>query len=133
MKLKSILITVTDMEQSKLFYKTLFGLDVVTDFGENVILMEGLVLQEKHSWQTLIGKDIAFGGNDGELYFEENDMDGFVQKLDSSSFPVEYLVRCMEDIHERKLVRFYDPDYHVIEVAESLEHAVRRHSKTNHV
>lgn len=128
MKLKNVLITVTDVEQSKLFYKALFGLDVVADFGENVILTEGLVLQGKHSWQPLIGKNVTFGGNDGELYFEENDMDGFVQKLDNSPFQIEYLVRCMEHACERKLVRIYDPDHHLIEIAESLEHAVRRRS-----
>lgn len=47
MKLKNILIVVNDIEVSKRFYKSLFGLDVVTDFGGNVILTEGLVLQER--------------------------------------------------------------------------------------
>ncbi len=47
MKLKNVLLTVKDIEISKTFYKELFSLSVVTDFGENVILTEGLVLQEK--------------------------------------------------------------------------------------
>lgn len=128
MKLKNVLIAVTDIERSKLFYKTLFGLEAITDFGENVILTEGLVLQQKHSWQSLIEKNITSGGNDGELYFEENDMDGFVQKLDNCQFRIEYLARCMDHTCDRKLVRLYDPDYHIIEVAESLEHAARRRS-----
>lgn len=44
MKLKNVLLVVGDIEKSKAFYKELFGLDVVTDFGGNVILTEGLVL-----------------------------------------------------------------------------------------
>ena len=38
-----------DIEKSKQFYHDLFGLDVVLDNGGNVILTEGLVLQDKKS------------------------------------------------------------------------------------
>ena len=46
MKLKNIVIVVKDVEKSKQFYKELFGLDVILDQEGNVILTEGLVLQE---------------------------------------------------------------------------------------
>lgn len=52
MKLKNILIVVDNIEVSKAFYKDLFGLTVVSDFGENVVLTEGLVLQERKLWET---------------------------------------------------------------------------------
>ena len=45
MSLKNILIVVSDMERSKRFYHDIFGLHAVSDFGKNVILSEGLVLQ----------------------------------------------------------------------------------------
>ena len=77
MRLKNILIVVNDIERSKAFYKDLFGLMVAADFGENVILTEGLVLQEKKLWECFIGKETITGGNDAELYFEENDMMDF--------------------------------------------------------
>ena len=48
MRLKNILIVVKDIEKSKRFYKELFGLELVADFGENVVLTEGLALQEKN-------------------------------------------------------------------------------------
>ena len=54
MKLKNILFVVKDIEQSKAFYKELFGLQVVSDFGENVILTEGLVLQEQKLWEKFL-------------------------------------------------------------------------------
>lgn len=47
MKLKNVLTVVKDIEKSKKFYHDLFGLDVVLDNGGNVILTEGLVLQDK--------------------------------------------------------------------------------------
>lgn len=49
MKLKNVLIVVKDIEKSKQFYHDLLGLDVVLDNGGNVILTEGLVLQDKKS------------------------------------------------------------------------------------
>lgn len=47
MKLKNVLITVNDLERSIVFYRELFGLSVVFDHGGNVIMTEGLVLQDK--------------------------------------------------------------------------------------
>ncbi len=41
MRLKNILLVVSDVEQSKHFYQDLFGLQIIRDFGENVILSEG--------------------------------------------------------------------------------------------
>lgn len=58
MRLKNILIVVKDIEKSKRFYKELFGLEVVADFGENVVLTEGLALQEKNLWETFIEKKL---------------------------------------------------------------------------
>lgn len=58
MRLKNILIVVKDIEKSKAFYKDLFGLQVIADFGENVILSEGLVLQERKIWEKAIGESI---------------------------------------------------------------------------
>ena len=56
MKFVSPLIVVSDMERSKLFYSKVLGLDVELDFGENVKLTGGIVLQTKDSWPTLIHK-----------------------------------------------------------------------------
>lgn len=47
MKLKNVLIVVKDIERSKKFYRDLFGLEMVLDNDGNMILTEGLVLQEE--------------------------------------------------------------------------------------
>ena len=58
MKLKNILIVVKDIEKSKQFYNDLFGLDLVLDNDGNMILTEGLVLQDEKIWKKFLGKDI---------------------------------------------------------------------------
>lgn len=129
MRLKNILFVVEDMEKSKAFYKELFGLEVVTDFGENVVLTEGLVLQERKLWETFLEKKVHAGGNDAELYFEENDIDAFLEKLEKSSFSIEYLNKCKEHDWGQRVIRIYDPDRHVIEIGESMEYVARRYLK----
>lgn len=126
MKLKNILFVVYDIEKSKEFYRTLFGLEVVSDFGENVILTEGLVLQEKKLWEDYIEKAVTIGGNDAELYFEENNIDGFLNVLENSNFSIEYLNKCIEHDWGQRVIRIYDPDKHVIEIGETMDYVVRR-------
>lgn len=118
MKLKNVLIVVKDIEKSKAFYKELFGLTVITDYGENVILTEGLVLQEQKTWEKFIHRDVVSGGNDAELYFEESNLDEFVEKLKQSRFQIEYVNECMRHSWGQRVVRIYDPDKHIIEIGE---------------
>ena len=82
MKLKNVLIVVKDIEKSKQFYHDLFGLNVVLDNDGNMILTEGLVLQEEKIWRNFLGKEIVSESNACELYFEERDIEAFVQKLE---------------------------------------------------
>ena len=118
MKLKNILFVVRDIEKSKLFYRDLFGLTVLTDFGENVILLEGLVLQQQKPWEEVTKKEVVFGGNDAELYFEERNMDDFLKRLEESNFPIRWITKDEKNEIGQRVVRLYDPDDHVIEVKE---------------
>ena len=55
MRLRNILIVVKDIEKSKKFYHDLFGLDIILDNDGNVILTEGLVLQDEKVWKDVTG------------------------------------------------------------------------------
>ena len=68
MKLKNVLIVVKDIEKSKQFYHDLFGLNVVLDNDGNMILTEGLVLQEEKIWKSFLGKEIIPQNNSCLLY-----------------------------------------------------------------
>ncbi|WP_077611090.1 VOC family protein [Clostridium sp. Marseille-P2415] len=128
MKFQSPLLVVTDMEKSKSFYKEILGLRVTMDLGANVTLTGGVALQTKDSWMEFIDQEesgIVFHGNDAELYFEEDDFDGFLKKL-SSVKEIQYVHPLKEHSWGQRVVRFYDPDHHIIEVGENMK-VVCRH------
>ena len=79
MKLKNILIVVENIEESRKFYHDLFGIDLVLDNDGNMILTEGLVLQDKKIWKSFLDRDIVPRSNSCELYFEEQDIESFVE------------------------------------------------------
>ena len=55
MKLKNILIVVDNIEESIHFYNELFGLNVISRQEGNVIMSEGLVLQDVDVWYDSTG------------------------------------------------------------------------------
>ena len=116
MKLKNVLIVVKDIEKSKQFYHDLFGLELILDNDGNMILTEGLVLQEEKYWKEFLGRDIIPENNSCELYFEESDIEGFVERLESYYPDVKYVNRRMTHSWGQKVIRFYDPDGNLIEV-----------------
>lgn len=125
MKFKNPLLAVTDLNASVAFYKRVLGLRVVTDFGANVTLTGGVCLQTAATWREFLnGKPVVFGQNAGELYFEEEDFDAFTQKLQEQE--VEYVHPVKEHRWGQRVVRFYDPDHHIIEVGEPMQTVVRR-------
>ena len=116
MKLKNVLIVVNNLDKSIEFYRQLFGLEVVLKQEGNVILTEGLVLQEASVWKRFIEKDVIRQNNATELYFEERDIEGFVKKLKTYKEPVQYVTQLTECPWGQKVVRFYDLDGNLIEV-----------------
>ena len=116
MKLKNVLIVTKDIERAKRFYHDLFGLNVVLDNDGNMILTEGLVLQEERIWRSFLGRDILPENNACELYFEEQDIEGFVQKLERLYPDIRYVNHLMTHSWGQKVIRFYDLDGNLIEV-----------------
>ncbi len=128
MKFLNPVIVVSNLEKSKLFYSEVLGLKVVVDFGANVTLTDGIALQTKDSWSTFIHKqdsEIIFGGNESELYFEEDDFDSFIEKLNGIA-DINYVHPIIEHGWGQRVIRFYDPDKHIIEVGENMIMVVRR-------
>ena len=116
MRLRNVLIVVKDIERSKRFYRDLFGLEVVLDNDGNLILTEGLVLQDEKIWKGFLNRDIIPENNASELYFVEKDIEAFVERLEKLYPEVKYVNRLMTHSWGQKVVRFYDPDGNLIEV-----------------
>ncbi len=125
MKYQGVLIAVSDLEKSKEFYARVCDARVILDFGANVTLSGGFSLQTMETWQEFTGKETRFGGNDAELYFEEDDLDAFVAKL-AVFDDINYVHPVKEHAWGQRVVRFYDPDRHIIEVGEGMTTVVRR-------
>src|SRR5699024_12712372 len=106
MKLKNVLIVVKDIEKSRKFYHDLFGLDVVLDNDGNMILTEGLVLQDEKIWRDFPGKDIVPESNSCELYFEEKSIEAFVAKLEKKYPCFREANRLTTHSTRRKVSRF---------------------------
>ena len=110
-----------DIEKSKQFYHDLFGLDVVLDNEGNMILTEGLVLQDEKIWKSFLDRDIIPKSNSCELYFEEQDIESFVEKLERLYPSIEYVNRLMTHSWGQRVIRFYDLDGNLIEVGTPME------------
>lgn len=121
MRLKNILIVVNDIEKSKQFYHDLFGLDVILDSDGNMMLTEGLVLQDAKIWGNFLGKDILPNSNSCELYFEERNMEEFVKKLEDLYPSIQYVTPLMTKSFGQRIVRFYDLDGNLIEVGTPMQ------------
>ena len=116
MRLKNILIVVKDIEKSRKFYHDLFGLDLVLDNDGNMILTEGLVLQDEKIWSKFLERDIIPKSNSCELYFEERDIESFIEKLERLYPTIEYINPVMTHSWGQRVIRFYDLDGNLIEV-----------------
>ena len=121
-------MVVEDIERSKSFYADVLGLGIVSDFGSNIVLEGGISLQTLDTWKSFIDIDeIVFLNNAVELYFEEDDLDSFVEHLRLSE--AEFIHDVLEHRWGQRVVRFRDPDGHIIEVGEGLDAVIERFSR----
>ncbi len=116
MKLRNLMIVVDDCAAAKEYYVNVFGLAVVTEVENNVILTEGLVLQNRSVWEEVMPSKVIAKNNMTELYFEENDIKAFTQKLLRLYPDTQMVTPLYEYPWGKKIVRFYDPFGNLIEV-----------------
>ena len=121
MKLKNTLIVVKDIEKAKQFYYDLFGLEMLRDNDGNMILTDGLVLQEERYWKEFLKREIILQSNSSELYFEEADIEGFTEKLETLYPDIQYVNRLMTHSWGQTVIRFYDLDGNLIEVGTPMQ------------
>ena len=127
MEFKLALLAVKNIERSKQFYKELFDQEVILDLGKNVTFNGGFAIQEDFAWLTdLPPKSIVEKSNNMELYFEVDNFDEFIAKLNTYK-SIEYVHQPNKHEWQQRVVRIYDPDYHIIEIGESMEVIAKRY------
>ena len=126
MKHVCMLISVADINAARKFYEDLFGLEVFQDYGRNIAFTCGLALQQDFDWLVDLSKEkILKKSNNAEIVFEEQDFDGFLNKL--KEYPdIEYLGEVIEHSWGQRVIRFYDLDGHIIEVGEDMKMVIKR-------
>ena len=124
MKYEGVCIAVKNVNLSKKFYQDLFDLEIFQDYGINVSF-GGLSLQQEFDWLTGVPKEsILEKAHNMELYFEEDDFDKFADRL--KEYDIEYVHPIIEHSWGQRVVRFYDPDKHIIEVGENMKIVCKR-------
>lgn len=126
MKHVCMLISVADINAARKFYENLFGLEVFQDYGRNIAFTCGLALQQDFDWLVNLPKEkVIKKSNNAEIVFEEQDFDGFLNKL--KEYPdIEYLGEVIEHSWGQRVIRFYDLDGHIIEVGEDMKMVIQR-------
>ena len=126
MKHVCMLISVADINAARKFYEDLFGLEVFQDYGKNIAFTCGLALQQDFDWLVNLPKEkILKKSNNAEIVFEEQDFDGFLNKL--KEYPaIKYLGEVINHSWGQRVIRFYDLDGHIIEVGEDMKMVIKR-------
>ena len=126
MKYTCMLISVADINAARNLYEDLFRLEVFQDYGRNIAFTCGLALQQDFDWLVNLPKEKVLNkSNNAEIVFEEQDFDGFLNKL--KEYPdIEYLGEVLEHSWGQRVIRFYDLDGHIIEVGEDMKMVIKR-------
>jgi catechol 2,3-dioxygenase-like lactoylglutathione lyase family enzyme len=127
MKFTCPLIAVKDLEASKQFYQEVLDQKIGLDLGWNVWFTGGFAIQ--YNFAELIGIDkdsVKNKEHNFELYFEEEDFDGFLEKLKTFQ-GIKYVHPPKKYDWQQRVVRIYDPDMHIIEVGESMAVIAKRY------
>jgi catechol 2,3-dioxygenase-like lactoylglutathione lyase family enzyme len=125
MKFITSLLVVEDIGRSRLFYEKVLKQKVITDFGENVAFEGGFAIQQKALFATLIHNlPIGVKTHNFELYFEEDDLVRTAEALKENN--VVFIHEIIEQPWKQRVMRFYDPDFSIVEIGERMEHVAYR-------
>jgi hypothetical protein len=107
------------VERSKKIDQYFFDQKVMLDPGWNVTFSGGFAIQQNFSWLTNVPPEsVVEKSHNMELYLEADDFDAFLTTL--QSHPEIVLVHPPKKYDwQQRVIRIYDPDFHIIEVGES--------------
>ena len=125
------LIVVDDIARSRNFYEQLLGQKVKFDFGQDVQFDGDFSIHLKPHYQALLGGAAQYPvtkrAHWGELYFEIDELEPVYQRLLEAD--VEFIHSIQEQPWGQRVMCFYDPDDHLVEIGESMEAVVLRFYK----
>lgn len=125
MEFHGVLFAVRSMAVSRPFYEQVLGRKVAMDLGKNLVFEGGPTLQE--GFAELVGfpdERTVYRAHDTELYFETDCFEEDARRVQAAG--VELVHGEKEYPWGQRVLRFYDPDGHIIELGESMKTVVLR-------
>lgn len=132
MSFKSVIIVVDDVGHSRKLYEGVLGLKVIEDHGVyNVGFENGLSLYQRELFRNI--STVASSRRteiNSVLYFEYGDVYEIEEKLRGVA-ELEFIHPTVEQPWGQLVCRVYDPDGHILEIAEEMAVCVRRLKRKN--
>jgi len=125
MKYQGCLLAVKDISASKHFYENVLHQNAVMDIGVHVTF-EGFSLQQGYAELVGIAADsVKDQSHNFQVYFEVEDLDKVYAEMKS--------IPSLQWVHEineypwgQRDIRVYDPDKHIVEIAEDMNTVIKR-------
>jgi catechol 2,3-dioxygenase-like lactoylglutathione lyase family enzyme len=116
------IVFVKDMNVSKKFYSELLGLKVMNSYPTIIWFENNFAIHDAAAlYKTIYKKDLpsppARQGKDNiDIYFECTDLEALFNSLQEQN--VQFIHPIETQAWGQKVIRFYDPDYHIVEIGE---------------
>ena len=126
MKYQGCLLAVKDMEVSKKFYEKVLHQNILMDLGVHVSFENGLSLQQGYA--ELIGlpsSSVRVQSHNFQVYFEVENLDTVYADLKQAP-DIEWVHEIKEYPWGQRDIRIYDPDKHIMEIAEDMGVVIKR-------
>lgn len=125
MKYQGCLLAVKDIAVAKDFYENVLHQKVQMDAGTHV-MFDGISLQEGYAeFIGIPAEKVKEEENNFQVYFEVEDLDAVYAELKQHS-DIVWVHEIIEYPWGQRDVRLYDPDKHIIEIAEEMGTVIKR-------
>ncbi|WP_367569449.1 VOC family protein [Lacrimispora sp.] len=125
MKYQGCLLAVKDIAASKHFYEKVLHQNAVMDIGVHVTF-EGFSLQQGYA--ELVGvavNSVKEQSHNFQVYFEVDNLDEVYAELRKIS-SLQWVHEIKEYPWGQRDIRVYDPDKHIVEIAEDMTTVIKR-------
>lgn len=129
-RFQTALLFVKNISASRTFYEKVLQQKVKYDFGEDVVFDSGFAIHNaNHISNLLFNRPNPYiqeklGKENLELYFECDDLDEIFSVLNEAGVILVHNIK--EQPWGQRVLRFYDPDYHIVEIGEPMTAVIRR-------
>lgn len=125
MKYQGCLLAVKDISASKHFYEKVLHQKVIMDIGVHVTF-EDFSLQQGYAELVGIAVDsVKEQSHNFQVYFEVENLDEVFAELKSIS-NLQWVHEIKEYPWGQRDIRVYDPDKHIVEIAEDMAAVIKR-------